>query len=174
MATATTLYKWVDKNGVVHYSDRPVPGAVKVDIHESQTYSPPPQPNTQSATAPDKAAAKGDSNSYERLEIWQPQPDEVFNNTANTVPVRLRLDPALRPNHFIWLYLDGKRVDGLSDKGDSFELKEVWRGSHTLTAVITDNAGKTILSSQPVTFHVRQTNLLSPGSRLKPKPPGGK
>ena len=37
---AATIYKWVDENGVVHYSDQPHQNAQKVDVPAVQTYRP--------------------------------------------------------------------------------------------------------------------------------------
>src|ERR1700683_1832119 len=37
-AYSATVYKWVDDNGVTHYSDQPHPGAQKLDISGAQTY----------------------------------------------------------------------------------------------------------------------------------------
>ena len=37
-ANSTTVYKWVDANGVTHYSDQPHPGAEKLEITGAQTY----------------------------------------------------------------------------------------------------------------------------------------
>ena len=36
-----TVYKWVDENGVVHYSDQPHPNAQKMQVQEAQTYTAP-------------------------------------------------------------------------------------------------------------------------------------
>ncbi len=40
---AETIYKWVDSDGVVHYSDVPRDGADKLVLGPVQTFSPPPQ-----------------------------------------------------------------------------------------------------------------------------------
>jgi hypothetical protein len=165
---AAATYKWVDKNGVVHYSDRPVPGAVLVDLGKTQTYTP-PVASERNRQQPDPTAPV--DSSYRDLDLWRPYADETFRNTGNVVPVRLRLEPELRPGHSIWIYLDGRRVDGLPETGDSFELTEIWRGTHTLTAMVVDGDGKQIIRSQTVTFHMHQTGLMTPGSRVNRTPP---
>ena len=38
VALATTVYRWVDEQGVVHYSDQPHPNADKIQVHAAQTY----------------------------------------------------------------------------------------------------------------------------------------
>src|SRR5580658_4196629 len=54
-ASSATVYKWVDDNGVTHFSDQPNPKAQKLEITGAQTY------DSQSATvaAPPRTAAPG-------------------------------------------------------------------------------------------------------------------
>ena len=40
VALAATVYRWVDEDGVVHYSDQPHPNAEKLQVHAAQTYKP--------------------------------------------------------------------------------------------------------------------------------------
>lgn len=168
-AQATTTYKWVDKNGVVHYSDRPEPGAEKVELQEAQTFQA-PRPSTTSRPATQRASGAAASQAqYDKLDLWKPENDETVANTGNRIDVRLRLEPELQPGHAIWLYLDGKRVDGLPQAGESFTVDNVWRGTHTLHAIVADRGGQPMARSQTVTFHVQQTTLFSP--QRQPPPP---
>ena len=178
-ASAATLYRWVDKNGVVHYSDRPAPGATTVNVESAQTF--PAQPAAPATSRPASSTTAAPAATYETLELWKPENDETFINTANQVEVRLRVEPDLQPGHSIWIYLDGKRVDGLPQAGETFTLNEVWRGTHTLNAIITDRGGAPLIRSQSVTFHVQQNNVNSPQRanqapppRPTPRPVGGR
>ena len=38
LALAATVYKWVDENGVVHYSDQPHANAEKLQVKDAQTF----------------------------------------------------------------------------------------------------------------------------------------
>ena len=51
-------YKWTDEDGVVHYSDRPHPGAQRVDLGESRSTRPVAAPERlgQSSAQPEEAA----------------------------------------------------------------------------------------------------------------------
>jgi len=164
-ASATT-YKWVDKNGVTHYSDTPAPGAEVVNLQSAQTFDAPTTatPGTSSAKS---SAPEGFA--YQKIDLWKPENDETFTNTGNVVTARVRIEPELRPSHTIWMYLDGKRVDGLPGAGDSFTLQNVFRGTHTLVAVVTDQSGKQLGSSQTVTFYMHQASVQSP-TRPRPTP----
>jgi len=164
-------YKWVDAQGQVHYSDRPPPaGAQKVELIPVQTYRAPAPTRAAAATEPAKPGAAVVA--YSEFEMRKPQTGEVIQNSGGTVSVELRIDPALQPGHSIWLYLDGKRIDGLSTKATSFELSNVWRGEHRLVAAVTDASGKSVVSTPPVSFMVRQTSVAKPpqGPALRPQP----
>ncbi len=165
---AATLYRWVDRDGVVHYSDRPQPGATQVELQSAQTFS---------AQQPAAATPRQTSNRaqpaavpYDNLDLWKPQENEVYTNSANRIDVRLRLEPELQAGHAIWLYLDGKRVDGLPTSGEEFTVDNVWRGTHTLYAIVADRSGAPVARSQSVNFTMQQASLLSPGRARQTAP----
>ena len=165
-AASATTYKWVDSKGVTHYSDRPAPGAQVVELQEAQTFdAPAPTPAQRASTRNQQAS---EAVSYQ-LDVWKPENDETFQNTGNVVQVRLRLEPELQDGHAIWVYLDGKRVDGLPASGSSFDVPSVPRGTHTLTVVVADRGGKSIVSSPSITFHLHQPSILAP-NRVRPTP----
>ena len=53
---AADTWRWVDENGIVHYSDRPAPGAERVQLGEAQSFSM-PQPARATAEAADQETA---------------------------------------------------------------------------------------------------------------------
>jgi hypothetical protein len=159
---AATVYKWVDEKGVTHYSDQPREKAQKVEVTSAQTYTPVPVGDTSSST---QQAAPAQS--YEVCEIASPDNDEVFFNTQ-TVSASVRLDPALQSGHRLAIALDGKRVSD-SYSGTDFTLQPVYRGSHSVIAVV-ENArtGQTICTTPAVTFHVRQPSDIAPNRTNRP------
>jgi hypothetical protein len=158
-ASAET-YKWVDAQGQVHYSDRPPEsGGVKVELLPAQTYH---APAVSKATAADTSRTTAGAESYSVFELASPRPGETFSNTGGTLGVQVRIEPALQPGHSLWLYLDGKRIDGLSTTGTSFELQNVWRGEHQLLAAVIDNSGKPVVTTAPVTFVMQQHSIAKP------------
>ncbi|MGH8267743.1 MAG: DUF4124 domain-containing protein, partial [Steroidobacteraceae bacterium] len=90
---AATVYKWVDENGVVHYSDQPHPSAQKLLIEGAQTY-PANHPPGDSA-APAQERQPGTVNSYARCTIAAPSAGQTLEN-ANSVAVSVQTEPALR------------------------------------------------------------------------------
>ena len=146
-----------------------MPGAEKVDL-KVQTYTP-AQPPPARSPQPSQAPAQ-EAPDYRSLEIWKPAQDEAIVNTAGSVSVRLRLEPGLADNHSIFLFLDGQRVDNQPLDALDFQLNEVPRGTHALTAMVTDADGKTLIQAPPVVFHVVQTSVANPpvGPAVRPPP----
>lgn len=165
-ALATTLYKWVDENGVTHWSDKPSDGAAAVEIQSPQTFSAPPLP------ARSSDADSGDDetqNPYQMFEIAEPLADKTYWNLEGNLNVRLRVSPRLRVGHSIFMYVDGQRVNNLPTRQANFTLPEMWRGTHILTATIADRAGSVVTQSEPITFHIQQTSIQNPNN---PNVPG--
>ena len=161
---ATTLYKWVDADGVTHYSDRPEPGAQKVKVSAAQTYKGGSPAVASSRPQPTAAAS---TTSYTRLEITSPGDGAVLWNTGGQLQLAAALEPELGSGHQLWFIVDGKSQQA---SGDTASI-DVGRGSHTVSASVTDANGNELITSAPITFVVRQTSIGQPpqGPAL-PKP----
>jgi len=165
---SATLYKWVDADGVTHYSDRPEPGAQKVKIAAAQTYK--GDTRTASGAAQPPKSAAPSAASYQRLEVTNPEDGAVLWNTGGHVEIGATLEPELVSGHQLWLVIDGKSQQVGPDGATSVDVA---RGSHTVSASVTDANGNELITSAPITFIVRQTSIAQPpqGPSLpKPKP----
>ncbi|HEY8507613.1 MAG TPA: DUF4124 domain-containing protein [Steroidobacteraceae bacterium] len=166
VCSAATVYKWVDANGVTHYSDQPHPGAEQVEVGTPQTYSAPPPPPARAPSRP--AARQEQADSYSMCEITRPSNDEViFNDFSVTVMVRVM--PELRAGHTLSVAMDGKRLPQTVVPDAGFTINPVYRGTHTLVAVIEDATGRELCRSSTITFHVRQPSRLAPNPANRPR-----
>jgi hypothetical protein len=174
-ASARDVWKWVDKNGVTHYSDQPVPGATKIEVRAGNIAAAPSSNATSPSPAAPAASSQDAGPAYRNFEIWRPSPNESIINTGGQVDVEIRIEPAVQPLHTLSLYLDGKLVTGFPPNTLSYGLTEVPRGTHSVTAVVVDRSGKAIQQSGQVTFTVRQESIaqppVGPALRPPPKPP---
>jgi hypothetical protein len=171
-ADTKTVWKWVDERGVTHYSDQPVPGATQVQLNvgasrSGSRASPERSPTGTSQPQETPAAAP-----YRNFEIWKPLREETIANTGGVVQVNVRVDPELSAQHRLLLYLDGKLVEGFPRNTSNFELKDVARGMHSVTATILDSAGTRLQETTPIVFYVRQESTANPpvGPSLRPPP----
>ncbi len=167
-ALAQDVYRWVDEDGVTHYSDSPREGAEKVDVQEPQTYSAqsalPATPTARDSTAqvpPDFVDA------YESVHIAKPAHDSVAWNTAGEIAVEVTVNPPLNraAGHQVMVYLDGMPVAGTPVASTTIGLTGIHRGTYELYATVVDGKGKHITQSEPITFHVRQTSIQNPQRR---------
>ena len=142
------LYKWVDAQGNVHYSDKPQPGAQKLVLPQATTYSA-PVPAQLPAQAPEEPAPRP---AITRFEIVSPKQDETFWNTQN-VTVSVAVDPGLQSGDTVTITLDSITKGPLD--GLSAEFTDLDRGEHTINAVLQTADGVTMTAKQ-VTFYIQR------------------
>ncbi len=161
------LYRWVDDKGVTHFSDRPVPGATRVDVPAAQGFpSPSPPPAARTTERPAAAPA------YRRVEIVSPSNDEAFVNVDGPIDLTATLEPELAAGHRTWWVLDGSRIDDVAPEATAI-TRAFERGTHTAKLEVADERGRVVAESPTVTFHLRFNSIAQPpvGPGLRPAPP---
>jgi uncharacterized protein DUF4124 len=153
---AAVVYKWVDADGVVHFSDQPSPGAEKIFTSSSTagTVTTAPRSSGGALQAPNYAAS---GLGYSEFSITSPVNDQTFFGD-DVIAVHLNLVPGLKMNQSITWHLNGKQLD---TNATAFSLPRLDRGAYALAASITDQSGDS-QTSNSVTFFVRQPSALSP------------
>lgn len=159
------VYKQVNENGEVVYSDKPAAGAEKMDLPELPTYTPPPVPLVRPADAP------VESEVYKGLEIVKPADNSTIRNNLGIIEVQLRIEPALkvREKHRLQFYLDNERYGPLVDK-TAIMMSNIERGEHTLSASVFDADGNVVAASNSVTVFVKRESVLHKKDRFVPPP----
>jgi len=157
VALADTAYKWIDEDGVVHYSDRPREGAQLVELDGLSR----PTGARLSRNRPRNAAADIVAPTaafrYQSLSVASPGPEETLWNIEGVLTVTVELDPGLQTGHQVRVYFDGgsPKIVG----GQSFQLEEVYRGVHNIQVEIIDSTGKLMIRSQTNRFYVQQNTI---------------
>ena len=156
-ATAGEAYVWTDEDGVVHYSDRPVPGARRIELAEPNTsQSPAPRRRKIERAGDEQQAEDAAPFRYESFAIVSPGPEDTLWNIEGVLNVSMSLNPPLQPGHRVRLYYDGSPQ---IVSGTSVQLQEVWRGVHNLQAEVLDETGKMMIRSRTNRFYVQQTSI---------------
>ena len=159
---STTVYKWVDAQGIVHYSDQPHPNAQKLEVRGAQTFSALPAP--QSAATPPPASMHATGPAYESCAISQPADQQTLTNVYETTAV-VQTSPGLRAGDDVRLFVDGKQIAG---SGSSFTFP-VERGQHSMQAVVEDSTGQIVCETSSVTFFVHQPSVKNPHNPVHPR-----
>ena len=159
---AQEIYRTVDQNGNVVFSDVPTKGSEKIKLKETTTIKSLASEPSSLVTAPDPKQTA--SIPYKSISITAPANDEAIRDNAGNVSIKVALEPALRPGHQVVVYLDGKETTGGSS--NVFNLENIDRGTHQLRASVKDPDGHIVISSKSTTFHLLRHSVI----KLK-KPP---
>jgi hypothetical protein len=155
----TTVYKWVDAQGIVHYSDQPHPNAQKLEVRGAQTFS--AMPESSSSAPPAQTQPSGPA--YDSCAISQPADQQMLMNVYSATAT-VQTSPQLRTGDQIHLFVDGKQIPGSSS---SFTFP-VFRGQHSVQAVIEDSTGQIVCETASVTFFVHQPSIQNPSNPVHP------
>jgi hypothetical protein len=167
-------WTWVDANGTVHYSDTPVPGAKQIELTGAQAFGTPPRAQAPTAAPAGANPAPQPASPYRTFNVVSPAEQETLWNIGGNLNVQVVLEPRLQPNHRLDIVMDGQRRN-LNATSLQLSLPEVFRGLHTIQAVVVDQRGTEISRSPATTFTVQQTSIQNPNAPLaRPRPnPGG-
>ncbi len=152
---ADSVYRWVDKEGVIHYGGQPPSKDAKpAALPEIQTYSN-RAGNKALPLSPLDAEAKAavPTAMVKEVRILAPVQDEIFRDAQGVVNVAVSVSPALPVGAGVIFYLDGAAKNARPIAATSMTFNGIERGEHTVTAAVLDSAGKELMRAPPVTFH---------------------
>ena len=157
------IYKIVDKDGNVTYTDeRPQGGAEPMDLPplsviETDIQVPPPAESAaQAAEEPSEPTLRDLRRQFQDFRIIQPQQEETFWGTANTVVVAWGTAQPVPPELKARLYVDGVAQPVPASGSLSLTLE---RGEHQVYAELLDARGRQIVATERVVFFVKQASV---------------
>lgn len=149
------LYKGVDAEGNVVYSDKP--------FVDAERYTPPPISVMDAPRAASDKKEKSEEKpvefEYTKFNIVSPANNETVRDEA-FLNVTLELEPGLNAaeDHGIWLIMDNQTLVK-NGKSLNLQLDNIERGAHQIQALIKDPRGKLVLRTKPVIVHVQRTSV---------------
>jgi hypothetical protein len=164
-AQADKVYKWVDAQGNVLYTDQPRKGAQEIKIAKQ-----PP-----SSAVASKASVNEDTFRYSAVTLAEPTNEGTIRDNEGNVRVSVNVVPPLRYDRGdqIRLRLDGSALN-VDPNSSEVVLTGLDQGAHTLQATVTDRAGRVLISSDPVEFYLKHWSLdnpIGPGNYPATYPP---
>lgn len=141
------VYRWVDAEGRVHFSDQRIPGADRLDVETGKQTQPPPALGPSSPDEPYPGP-------YAQIAILTPTGDQTLPDPAQGVAVSLHLEPALIEGHQLRLLLDGQ-VMVLDRNQTQFRLKGLEAGRHRLQLQIWGPGDRIVAQSAPRVFELK-------------------
>ena len=158
MMAEAKIYKQVDDQGRVSFSDAPSEGSTEVKLSKPQTVSIPQNKfiSPLHKKSKDHAFPAIDDNS--QISINQPKDKQTFQNSDGNITLTLALDPPLSNGRSIQLLMDGN-VLGEPQQRTTIPLTHVERGTHTLQAKLLNSDKVVIAASNTITFYVHRPKI---------------
>lgn len=155
------IYKVVDADGNVTFTDQaPSSAAQPMDLPPlSVVETDLPAPKDSSGAAAEKAkppTMRELRRQFSDFRITQPQHEETFWGTANSVVVNWGTSQPIPPEMSVVVYVDGASQKTPSAGGLTLTLD---RGEHRVYAELRDERNRTIVATETVTFFVQQHSV---------------
>ncbi len=143
-SAAADVYRWVDKDGKVHFGDNPPKGVdyEKVELKEmieyQQQFSPPVRKSSKAEKAP----------KYKKCQLTSPS-EPIIRTRSRNVTLGFQCKVALAPGHQYRIKRNGDTVG--KTRSSSWSFTDLALGEHNITVQVINEKGrlvKTVLTSK--------------------------
>jgi hypothetical protein len=148
------VYRYVDKDGVVHYTDKPPSRDAKPvelpPLHTVPALEVAPQQGVRTAPVAEQIPEQG----YTAARITSPQPEAIIRDAQRMVSISVNLSPPLRPGHLVRFELDGTPIGpALAQTSTSVHVPNP--GEYRVSAAVLDELGREVQRTDSVKFFMR-------------------
>jgi hypothetical protein len=150
------VYRVVDENGTVQYTDNPPSDDPTVEPVELPTIN--TQPGLQPVKTFTKQEAKEEDTGYQSIRISTPAQGTTTPPGQESIPVQVSLAPQLKDGDAIQLMFNGKLYVPASSS-TSYNIGSLIRGEHKIQAQIIDSKGNVIARSGTTTVYVKRHSI---------------
>jgi hypothetical protein len=169
LLAAQQIYRYVDEQGNVIFTDEPHPGSEAVELGPINTVNTPKPPAGSPTRKPEEGEQKAQAATYRTVRLSGP-PDGSVLREQNGFDVSLELAPPLNTaeGDQALLTLNGREY--ARGTQTSWQVRDLDRGSYSVQAAVVGPEGKRLASSNTLTVTIKKTSLLQPRG---PNLPGG-
>lgn len=154
---AATVYKKVNKDGSVEYSDKPFSGAKKVvlkDMDSQSTlprYTPPRSTSTKSKNTPRNQDAK--------ISITSPINGDTIRNNEGNITVLVQKQGKKSKSYKTQILVNGTAV-GKPTQASVISLKNIDRGELKIKAQLISSSGKILASTKETVVYLHRVSVI--------------
>lgn len=152
----TRVYRKINADGSVTFSDVEAEGADAVDVQPANTV-----PRYDRPVAPKEAASKPPT--YSACQLVAPEQDATMGVDVTSVTIAVEVSPGLQEGDGLQFFANDKPL-GAPNAATSFTMSNLERGSYTVVAKVVNAKGDVLCTSDGVTFHVKRASVLFQGS----------
>jgi hypothetical protein len=156
LAQAGEIYKTVDEQGRVIYSDRPSsqPGE-RVTLPPVNTL---PSDITRPASGYPPSQAREPAIDYQ-VRIVSPQDNATVPPGQRDLAIAVSLNRPLHRDHLLMFMMDGEPLE--ETRNNSVVVREITRGAHSLHVEVIDARGNTLTRSGSITVNVHRPSVIN-------------
>ncbi|MFT6978067.1 MAG: hypothetical protein ACJAZA_001786 [Shewanella psychromarinicola] len=156
-----TVYRWVDENGKVHYSDEPKNNAEAIDLNENTQ-------NNITINIPKKlnVTPTTETQINYTISITSPQQEATVRDNNGNFTVSASVAPELPRGVLLTLLIDGVII-AQPQVSPVFQLTGINRGEHSLVVNAVTQSGKVLASSSPRKIFLHQASVFGPAKKSK-------
>nr|WP_136250588.1 DUF4124 domain-containing protein [Ningiella ruwaisensis] len=148
----TKIYKVVNEDGSISFSDTPMPGAEEIELKGAVNTMQSMNANQRPPAA--QAQDKTEQETY-TLSILSPQPEATIRDNNGNVRIASAIQPQIEGSYI--LNFAGEEY---SSKSGAFALTGINRGAHQYSVEFLNNSGKVIASSDTRTLYLHQASAI--------------
>lgn len=159
--TAAEIYKIVDKDGNVTFTDQPPEqGAVPITLRglsvvERPSYSADSrQQGSANQQTGEELSMRDLKRMYRNFRLVSPAPEQSFWGTGNTATIAWQAGAALQPGMRVQLSLNGSDLP--PTESSTMTTEPLDRGEHQVSARLLTENGEVVASAGPVVFFIKQ------------------
>ncbi|MFP5382564.1 MAG: DUF4124 domain-containing protein [Gammaproteobacteria bacterium] len=154
-STAAEIYRHVDAQGRITYTDQPTDSAEPVALEPLNTL---PATANPAATTGQHMAPGTPFTGYQSLVLTGVENGAILRNPTAPVTLGTRMQPQLQPGHSLLIHHNGHQAN--TDNVSSITVPDIERGSHTFRAEVLDADGQVLIQSYDLTIHVHRASAL--------------
>ncbi len=164
-AGATDIYKTVDENGQVIYTDRPpTPDAKPISLRElsvveAPTFASPQRQQAEQQSTNDQMSINELRFMYRDFQLVSPAPEQNFWGTGQVATIAWDAGAPLQQGMSVMYFVNGEAVSDATT-ASTFNTEPMDRGEHTARVDLLGPNNQVIATAGPVTFFVKQNSRL--------------
>ncbi|WP_189577645.1 DUF4124 domain-containing protein [Marinobacter zhanjiangensis] len=150
------VYRQVDDNGNVTFTDEPDDNAERVNVKPVTTITM-PRPETVEQQLSEEEEGIGDQDAYESVGFTSPTEEEAFWSGGGNVEFRVTSTPGLRQGHRFEVTMDGTPVG--QTRSGAVTVNNVFRGTHNAGVNVIGPDGERIFTGDTISFTVHRPSV---------------
>ena len=167
------VYKVVDKDGNVTYTDRPPSEGAKpvklspISVIEAPAYETKPKAGEEEGEAANELSLRDMRRNYKDFAIVAPQPEQSIWQPAQSITVAWNVRYELQQGMTVTISVNGREYATSTER--MIPIGELDRGEHVVSAVLKDAKNRKIATANPVTFFIKRPNIYTNRARRNPR-----